>query len=267
MKKKLLAIAALAALSTAAGPARAAMIAGWDHNQLIAGFLSVDGATLVDTFAATYSDFDPTFGAGAESAAFGTLYLNGQFGSSVTPLDGSDPYVSTSGSLASNVGAPQDGTPAGDQPFGSNTVLTDEGVAPFASEIKMVALGDTSVVYSADLSSLVGLVGSDWSLSFAGQTASGTSNLGIEFSTDGIDYTPVTNLVLNTVDSTYEVLLGAAASTTAYVRLALSTANGSPFIDNLAISATVSEIVPEPGTILLIGSGLFGLTVVGRRRA
>ena len=44
------------------------------------------------------------------------------------------------------------------------------------------------------------------------------------------------------------------------------TANSQfPVFDNLDFTVTASQI-PEPGTILLLGSGLFGLAVFGRRK-
>jgi hypothetical protein len=52
----------------------------------------------------------------------------------------------------------------------------------------------------------------------------------------------------------------------AYIRLAFAPVAGSlPVIDNLAIS--VGNIVPEPGTALLLALGLAGLGASGRRRA
>jgi hypothetical protein len=40
---------------------------------------------------------------------------------------------------------------------------------------------------------------------------------------------------------------------------------GIPKIDNVSISANVNAI-PEPGTVVLLMSGLAGLAAVGRRR-
>jgi hypothetical protein len=270
MKKLLLIASALALSASAAGSARAALIAGWDHSPwAISGFLSLDGATLTDTLAASYSDLDPTFGAGAEAAAFGTLYLNGQFGSSATPLDGTDPYVPVTGSLVSNVNAPVNGMPAGvDVPFGSLTVLVFEG-SLFANDLAMVALGSTQVVYGADLTS-VPEIGSNWSLSFAGKTfAAGTQSLlGIEFSTDGMNYANIGQVLLTPVDTLFNVILGAGAADRAFVRFNLTSPGGaaSPIIDNVAINATLQTVVPEPGTVLLLGAGLGGLALIGRRR-
>jgi len=182
------AIVALAGLGLCAMTAHAQMVAGWDHSQYAGpDLLSIDGATFTNTLDANYSSLDPTFNAGAESAAFGTLYLDGQFGSSaVDPNPGSATYVPVPPSLASNLTAPVTGP--GTNPFDSLTILTSEGQA-FANLQGMTAKAPVSVVYGASLSS-VSQVGRDWVLSFGARTASGSSTISVEFSVDGGSYSP-----------------------------------------------------------------------------
>jgi hypothetical protein len=129
----------------------------------------------------------------------------------------------------------------------------------------MTALAPVSVVFAANLAT-TSQNGSGWSVSFAGKTFSGTSSVGVEFSTDGVTYSSAGSANLTTNDTPFTLNLGALPSQTAFVRLNLSNANGQPIIDNLAINGTLT-LIPEPGTMLLIGSGLVGLQIFGRRRA
>lgn len=253
-------ISLVAIAAFVAAPTQATMVAGWDFSQYLGdGALIVDGANLTNTLSANYSNLDPTFGAGAESAPFGTLYFDGSFGSSnIVPTGvGNEAFLPTAGSLLSNIDAP------GTIPFDSLTVLTDEGQV-FANLQGMTALGIASVVFRADLNSQP-LNGSDWTLSFGGKTFEGTSAVGIEFSIDGVSYAPFGSVNLDTNDKPFSVNLGSALSHEAFVRLIFDPANGQPILDNLAIGGTLSAI-PEPGTALLLVSGLTGLHVFSRRR-
>jgi hypothetical protein len=262
--KLLLSTLAAAALTVTASPALAiSMVAGWDFSQYSTdGFLSLDEVTLSNTLDSNYSDLDPTDGAGAESAAFGTMHLDGQFGSTNTPLDFStDPFVPSAaagGSLTSNKT-----TPAGAD-FDSFSILLSEG-QPFANPFAMAAIGAATVVFEADLVS-VPQIGSDWSISFGGKTFSGTSTVGIAFSTDGVTFNPFGSVNLTAVDTLFNVVLGTATSEHAFVRLSFDPSGGQPFIDNLAISANLTS-VPEPGTAALLLTGLVGLARIGHRRA
>ena len=257
----------VATTALAVGPAQAVMVAGWDFSQYLGdGLLSTDGATFSETLDANYSNLDPTFGAGAESAAFGTLYMDGSNGSdAVGAGSGSEAFLPSAGSLASNQNEPvvQNGGPP-QVPFDTFTVLTDEGQA-FTELLGMTAPGAISVVFGADLSSIGGQ-GANWMLSLGGVTFGSNASVAVEFSTDGASYAAIGALNLTSVDSRFELPLDTVLATQAFVRLTFATpggAVGQAKIDNLAINA---DVVPEPGTLLLLGVGLAGLELLGRRR-
>jgi hypothetical protein len=262
MKTRLLAIASSAITSLVlAGNAQALLVAGWDHSQYLGdALLSIDGATFTDTLGANYSSLDPT-GLGPDSAAYGTLYLDGQFGSTnVGAGSGTEPFLPSAavgGSLSSNIDAPvQDGFL---NPFDTFTVLTAEGQT-FANALAMTAIGAVSVVYAAD----AGLPGIDWSISFGGRTQNGAATVGLEFSADGVNYASLGSFNLTTTDTPYSAALPGLADR-GYFRFVFSSdAVTAPVIDNVAIS--VGSIVPEPGTAMLLLTGLAGLTAQGRRR-
>jgi len=258
MKAKLF-LATLASL-TLAGSAQAILVAGWDFSQYAGpGFLSIDGASNTATLAANYSELDPTFNAGAESAAYGTMYADGTFGSTdITPtLDSfAEPIQPYTGSLVSNINKP---FPI---PFDSHTVLTTEGQA-FADFFSLQALAGeiVSPVFNA---SLGGLLGDTWELTFGAKTETGSAALGVEVAFNGGGYVSLGNANLTAVDTLFTFNLGAAPANNVQVRLTLDSTNVVSLIDNVAISA--GNIVPEPGTGLLVTTGLMGLAAMGRRR-
>ena len=256
-------LTALALVGLVASSAQATMVAGWDFSQYAGdSFMSVDGGgSFTNTLDANYSDLDPTFGAGAESAAFGTMYVNGQFGSTDVPVgSGTEqflPSAAVGGSLLSNLTAP------GGQDFDSFTVLASEGQLSTES-LAMIAAAQSVVVFEADLGS-VPVIGSNWSISFGGKTANGTSSVGIAFSSDGVSFTSFGSVNLTTVDTLFTVNLGVAATNNAYVRLSFNPVGiDQPLIDNVALNATLA--VPEPSTALLGSLGLVGLVIAGRKR-
>jgi hypothetical protein len=265
--KMMIASAVLSALL--AGSAQAATIAGWDFSQYLSGggFLSIDGVTLTNTLDANYSNLDPTFNLGPDSGVFGTMYINGQFGSTeVTPVgDLSEPFLPIAGSLASNLTAPVTGI--GTNPFDSLNELGIEGQL-FQEFMSMSVFGPVSVVFEADLTS-VPEVGENWFFSFGAKTlVTGAVASGlVEFSLDGVNYASVGSVNLNNTDTPYSLALTPATLDRAFVRVTFTSGSGQPLIDNVAIQATLATVVPEPGTALLLGAGLVGLALAGRRRA
>lgn len=242
-------IACIGVVAALAGPARAQMVAGWDFSQYLgAGLLSIDGATFTDQLAANYSDLDPTFGAGLESAAFGTMHMDGTFGSTnVDEASAGAQFVPTSDSLASNLDAPAFNS------FDSHTILLDEQSQVYANLLSMIASGPVDVVFAADLTP-AGQTGSNWSVSFGGRTFSGTSNVAIGFSSDGSSYGSPVSVQLTGNDTAFSVNLGAVSSQTAFVRFSFDPVGEAlPIIDNVAIH------VPEPGGGILAVTALLAV--------
>ena len=268
MKTKVLLslIASLALSASISTTAQAVMIAGWDFSQYYGpGELSIDGATYTNVLSGNYSNLDLTFGAGAESAGFGTLFFNGQHGSTfVDPTSATSQLTPTSGSLASNINAPVAPQGTGLNPFDSLQILQAEGQT-FANELSLKAASAVNFVFGAYLNTVPGL-GSNWAVSFGGQTSSGTSVVLIDFSTDGINFTNIGSKTLTNVDTQFTLNVASVVlSRTGYVRFGVTPTGADTRFDNVAINGTV--VVPEPGTIALLGFVLAALGLLRRRCA
>lgn len=261
-----IAMAAVCSLAIG-GAAHADTVAGWDFSQYFGGggFLSIDGMTLQNTLNANYSHLDLTNNLGTESAAFGTMYIDGTNGSSlVTPVgDGSEAFLPIAGSLVSNLTGTVMGP--GDNEFDTFSLLLLEGQT-YAEYLHMKAQSAVDVVFKADLSSSAYL-GTSWEVAFGGQTdgLATTANVGVAWSTDGVNFTNVGTAGLSNTDALYSYSLSPASSNDMWVRLSFDN-SGWGTIDNLSINAILAP-VPEPGTALLLGAGLLGLVGFGRKRA
>jgi hypothetical protein len=203
------------------------------------------------------------------------MFIDGSNGSSSFDLDGSPPAFSPTqslGSLVSNQSAPTlSGTPVG--AIGFNGPCGNQNGQSFcevtnAMVANPLAGGPLRVVFEASLSPDA-VVGEDWIVSFGGRTLSaGSSIVTIDFSTDGTTYGNALQRTLTAVDSLFTADFSSVANDStanAFIRFAFDAVAGSlPVIDNVAINGTV---VPEPGTFFLLGLGLTGLALSGRRSA
>jgi hypothetical protein len=191
------------------------------------------------------------------------MRIDGSLGSTAVNTGAPEfaPSAAVGGSLTSNLTAPGPGAD-----FESLTTLASEGQF-FTESLAMIAAATSVVVFGADLTS-VGQEGSDWSISFAARTSSGTATIGVEFSADGVNFTSLPTVNVNTTDTAFTVSLGAGTTQIAYARLTFNP-NGAdqPLIDNLAFNAATLAPVPEPSVALLGAVGLIGLAIAGRKRA
>lgn len=256
MKKTLIIAIATSAAAISGVSAQTHLVAGWDFSQYLGDSFSTvtADATPVNTLSANYSSFDPTFGAGAESAAFGTLYYNGQFGSDLqnTSFSANDAIRPTSLNLIPN-------NPAFGQDFNLNTVQTAEG-ADFAQPYSLQLGNSTAgtgfnIVFEATAAS----VQTDWVFTFAGLRGIGTDIVSVEFSTDATTWGTAETYTLTDVEAAFSTTVKDVISDTAYFRVS---SDGYSAIDNVAIGA-----VPEPSTFAaLAGVVVLGFAAARRRR-
>lgn len=277
---KLRSVLAVAASLLVASSAQAALIAGWDFSQYSPGSVNFAGVTgRQPILTANYSDLDNVQfqGVGQGSTDKGAMYVNGQFGSFTTPGSGALPLRATGGNLNLNVNGSTG-------PGGSTNLMGDasSGNALLAAEVPASQTAFNAVRFSAG-APVAGFVGTldavfsitlgaftadDLVLSFAGGTNSSTSVLNVQYSLNGTSYTNLGSFNLTSTPDVYSTALLdlPAPASNVFFRLQFNGNNTVlPSIDNLQIRGTV--VVPEPGTALLLVSGLAGLAVFGRRRA
>ena len=215
----------------AAGSAQAAplLVAGWDFSQSQPGYISVDGgATETNQLKSNYSDLDANnaqlgttvignigLGVGADK---GTMYVDGQYGSFALPLDYNGPVITNVPNINLNQYAVNGGAiPMGSGAAGVNLVFEVPSGQDAANELGLGAVTNTAgggildVVFGADLSAL-NLLGSAWQVAFAGKTVTGASSLPVEFSSDGVNYTPIGSASLSTTAAAFSFLAPALAS-------------------------------------------------------
>ncbi len=221
-----------------AGSAHAVGVIGWDFSQYVgSGFLSTDGATFTDTLSGNYSNLDPTGNAGAESATYGTLYMDGSFGSTdVDESSATSAVAPLTGSLDSNI---EFSDVPGTNPFDSSNILLAEG-QDFANELSLTMRDTVSLVFEADLTSLPDLARA-WTLEFGAKTFLDTASIDIEFSVDGASYVNVGTVDVDELDTEYVVDLRLAPSDRGFVRMnfdaPIGEQSGQVILDNVTINA------------------------------
>ncbi len=220
------------------------LVAGTDFSYFLGSFFAdCDGDFVEDTScAANHSDLDPN-GLGAESAAFGTISFTAA--------------TATTGSLASNINLP---VTAGQSlnPFDSFTLQASEIPSVSTNALSLVGTGASVVDFAFNTG---GLNANTFRVDFGAQAQTGGAGSNIVISADfGSGFQFIQNVVVSAIDTAFGADVFAGSATAGVVRLEFQSGVA---IDNLGISA----VVPEPGAMLLLGTGILGLGLFGRRRA
>lgn len=249
--RSVLAIAMTVASSALlAGSAQAVNVAGWDFSDT-----SSDGVSL-GSVDANYSSFDPTGGAGSESATYGSATLTNLI------ARGGDVVAGVRTDVAG--GEAQDANQRG---FNSFTTLQLEGQT-FTQPMAVTAnSGSGDVVFEGDLTALgAGQGGYGWSISFAGQVAGASSaNIGVEFSPDCVSYSSAGSVSLDDEADSYTVEFAKIASDNACARLTIPNSGDERVaVDNVSLDVIA---VPEPAMGAQLLAGVAGLVALFRRRA
>jgi hypothetical protein len=230
----LVAVALLLTNSTA----QADLVAGWDFQT------TANGGTAVAASPATPKQYISNFGSG-------TLFLNGQEGSS-------DWFVPATGSTGTELTA-----------FGGSTLNLAPGFNNTTAIGALAALNSTangkSAVFKFSMAGFKDLI-----VSYATQrTSTGFTSQTWAYSTDATNWTDVQvfdAIPASFATQTLNTITALDNASSAYLRLTLTGAtsnNGNNRLDNFQFNATA---VPEPTSMLLLGSVTLGGWAVRRYR-
>jgi hypothetical protein len=220
------------------------LVAGWDFSQYaLSGANSIDGATFVGKVDANYSDL-VTPSAGIAAGAYGTLFYNGEFSSSVTNYESFEsPVVApTTGDLSSASLQTGDSYPMSDS--STYGVLKSSG-QQFAQPFSFRAIDNVSLVFMAVANQPSG----NWYIQFAALAEnSPTAQINWEYSSDGVVYTGAGSTEIGESDTEYQIpFSGLSGTDTAYIRASIDNVFGGTLkLDNVGIHAGTSRV--EPGS-------------------
>ena len=262
MKGKIL-LATLASFAVTSS-ADAVVISGFDASQFFSS-----GGTVVDfsfanagSFPAQFSELDTVadtaVGLGPDSAAFGGSFWDGSFGSDNTLVTSftAGPFTAGSTNLSGSSSLITTGFTLAMSTSGTAATLVADGAQDFGNNLSYVAASALSVVFSGDVSSIAPGA-ENWQVNLG---AVGAGDITVEFSTDGATYSTVDTFTLSAVETEFTSVVIPTASTTGFFRLGLP---AGATIDNVAV---LGDVVPEPGTGVLLLTGLTGLARASRRR-
>ena len=224
-----LAVLLVAVLS--ASQAYADLVAGWDFQT------TANGGTAVLAAPNTPKQFIANFGSG-------TLFLNGQNGASDWVSAASNSELTAFTGTAVNAGP------------GFSTLTA----TPAALALVNQTASSTNGKHAVFRFSMAGF--QDLVVSYASQrSGTGFTNQAWSFSTDGVNWTDhqtITGLPGSFATQTLSTITGLNGATDAYLRLTVTGATvaaGNNRLDNIQFNATA---VPEPTSLLLLGSVALG---------
>jgi hypothetical protein len=230
-------VVVLLALASAVD-SHADLVAGWDFQT------TANGGTAVAASPNTPKLFVANFGAGA-------LHLNGQNGASDWVSAASNSELTAFSGTAVNAGPGfATTTPVGALVFVNQTASSTNGKSA-VFKFSMAGFQDLVVSYATQ------------------RTGSGFTNQAWSFSTDGTNWTDhqtVSGLPGSFATQTLSTITGLNGATDAYLRLTVtgaSSAGANNRLDNIQFNATA---VPEPTSLLLVGSIALGGLVYRRNR-